>query len=423
MLLNNFSKSEIMEKYNFEDEATAWNEMQEIRNSFSPNLLNDIRVSSREDAVEKARNIVQRTLSEFGKHYDFSNIEPGHGPGHIMRDYMNAVILFSKLDANPKHILPGFVGGALHDIGCAVVPRYEEDKRVVRHAEAGSLLVKQLLDKDTSLNDAEKISIVYTMAAHTHYRTESKIECADGETRIIKPYLEFDKNNQPLWPVWFTRWIDRLDCNGPTFIGRHYLTLGEVHKDFDGKENFDVDFENHMKPSLRPFAEQVDENKKRNQTMSEHMKMFADSQSNESPYGEYDYGFMVELRNKSKERIDRIINSTQNAPRFFIDTEWDIRNSWKLFLSEKIEPSNLGNKTAKTLDKMFGKLDDKTRHAWCNAFLTTMNEYVGYSQEKLSMLSDKNDEVYAVPGITEDLRKVIDIRDKDLFAKYSHLFR
>ncbi|MEK7148151.1 MAG: hypothetical protein AAB758_02535, partial [Patescibacteria group bacterium] len=283
-----------MERYNFKNEATAWNEMQEIRNSFSPDLLKEIRVSYRTDSVEKATEIVQKTLTAFkDAGYDFSGIEPGHGPGHIMRDYMNSIILFSKLEANPKYILPGFVGGALHDIGCAVIPRYEEDKKAVRHAEAGALLVKNLLEENIDLNDAERISIIYSMAAHTHYRGGSEIKCADGETRIVKPYLDLDDTGNPIWSVWFTRWVDRLDCNGPTMIGRHYLTLAEEHKDYDGETHFDIEFAHHMNPLLRPFKEQVDEKGKRNQTMSEHLKMFADSQSNDSPYGKWDYGFMT----------------------------------------------------------------------------------------------------------------------------------
>ena len=323
---------------------------------------------------------------------------------------MNSSILFSNLEANPKHLFLGFVGGSLHDLGCAVVPRYDESKRVVRHAEAGSLLVKSLLENETRLSEAEKISIAYVIAAHTHYRGEDPVQCQDGETRIVKPYQDLDENGKPIWPIWFTRWVDRLDCNGPAFVGRHYLTLGEKHEDYDGVVHFDVDFPHHMKPLLRPFKEQVDTSTGvRNQTMSEHMKMFADSQNNESPYGKHDYGFMVQLRDRSRERLYRIVNSTQIHPKFSEEREGEIRTAWASFLAENVEPSRRGRQTAITLEGMFSELEDGTRNAWCNAFLSIMQEYIPYSLDRLSLLEEEtlNAYYYHLPGIADDIREII----------------
>ncbi len=396
-----------MEKYNFSDEVTAWNEFQEIRNSFSPSLYDSIRANSRGEAIERAIDVTKSVLEDFAKVYDFTNIEPGHGPGHLMRDYMNSLILFGELEGvNPKHIFPGFVGGALHDIGCAVIPRYEESTRALRHAEAGSLLVKKLLDKNPDLNDAERISIAYSMAAHTHYTKENVVECIDGKKRTIKPYLDSD-GDIPLWPVLFTRWVDRLDCNGPTFVGRHYLTQAEEHKDFDGVAHFDVKFGHHMNPLLRAFKEQVDNSGNRNQTMSEHMKMFGDSQNNDSIYGKHDFGFMVKLRDRQTERVYRIVESTQSKINFSVEREIQIRDAWTSYLANNVEHSQLGEETAKTLDEMFGELEKGTRNAWCNAFLTTMQEYVGYSRERLHMLEGISEDKLKLPGIADDIRKTI----------------
>ncbi|MBS3086399.1 hypothetical protein J4422_01745 [Candidatus Pacearchaeota archaeon] len=404
-----------MQQYTSETEGKNWQDIQEIRGSFTPKLLEDIRATSKEDAIERATDVIQRTLTSFRDNgYSFANVEPGHGIGHLVRDYMNSYILFSGLEADPKHLFLGFVGGSLHDLGCAVVPRYDESKRAVRHAEAGSLLVKSLLENETELNDAEKTSIAYVIAAHTHYRGEDPVKCQDGETRIVKPYQELDETGHPIWPVWFTRWVDRLDCNGPAFVGRHYLTLGEKHEDYDGVVHFDVDFSHHMKPLLRPFKEQVDESGKRNQTMSEHMKMFADSQNNESPYGKHDYGFMVKLRDRSRERLYRIVNSTQLPPQFSVERESEIRRAWASFLSENVEPSRLGRQTALTLDGMFSGLEEGTRHAWCNGFLSIMQEYIPYSLDRLKLLEKEtlNDAYFHLPGIAGDIRGVISAKGK-----------
>jgi len=388
------------------DEEKSWEQIQEIKNLFSPNIINSVRIKSKQEALEKATYTIQntlRTMKDSG--LDFKNTEPGHGPGHLIRDYVHSTLLFNNLEADAKNIFVGFVGGTLHDMGCSIIPRYDESTRAVRHAEVGALLTKKILDENSNLNDAEKISISHVIAAHTHYTKPSEIKCKDGETRIIEPYKDLDENGRPIYPVWFPRWVDRLDCNGAAFIGRHYLTLAEKHKDYDGIEHFEVDFPQHMQPLLRSFKEQVDEKGNRNQVMSEHMKMFADSQNNESPYGKHDYGFMVEMRDRAKERVYRIVESTQKNEILSPWEEESIREAWISFLSENVEP-RIGNKTARTLDDMFEKLPEKTRHAWCNAFLTTMKEYKEYADEKLKQI-EKTKMVYELPGIIIDVREVI----------------
>ena len=61
-----------------------------------------------------------------------SGLEPGHGPGHFVRDYVNSLRLFKALEADPRHVFIGFCDAALHDIGCAFVPRYQETETVLR---------------------------------------------------------------------------------------------------------------------------------------------------------------------------------------------------------------------------------------------------------------------------------------------------
>jgi hypothetical protein len=259
------------------------------------------------------------------------------------------------------------------------------------------------------LNDAEKIAIAHSVAAHTHYRREEDVKCADDVTRKVEPYLELDSDGNPIWSTWFPRWVDRLDCNGPCFMPRHYLTLAEEHKDFDGQVHFYVKFEHHMKPLLRPMPEQVDGSGNRNQTMSEHLAMFAGSQTNNSPYGKHDFGAMVELRDSYRARLERIINSTQTHTTIIGEQEARLRKDWVKFLGANIEPSVLGQATAKTLDSMFAQLPDTSRTAWLNAFATTMGEYLEWAGEKLKQLDALSfQDVYSIPTVTDNVKEVLE---------------
>lgn len=390
--------------YNSEEEA--WREIQGIRKDFTPEVFGGIRANSREDTVRKAAGIVQRVIKEAGNSYGFSRMEPGHGRGHLLRDYMNSLVLFSNLDTDPRYILPGFIGGSLHDLGCALIPRYEESTRAVRHAEVGALLVRHMLGEFSDLNEAEKLAATYAIAAHTNYTRESVVECSDGEKRTIKPYEELDTNGEPLWPVWFTRWVDRLDINGPTFVGRHYLTLGEEHEDYAEGQHYSIKFHDHMRPLLRKPEEQTDTQGNKSKTMVEHLQMFSNSQTNNSPFGKYDHGFMVELRDMQKSRLDRIIKETQKRDPNF-DSENTVRDNWITFLSRSIEPSQQGRQTAEKLDESFGSLESSIRHPWCNAFLETMREYNRYATGRLALLELIDPELYALEPITRDITHAI----------------
>src|SRR3989339_878259 len=120
---------------------------------------------------------------------DFKNIEPAHGLGHMVRDYLHAINLFQTGNYEPKSIFVGMIAGALHDIGCILIHRYDEKNRAVRHAEIGALLIQDILD-NLNVNDSEKKLIAYAIAAHTHYINTEKIECRDGVKRTRYSYVD-----------------------------------------------------------------------------------------------------------------------------------------------------------------------------------------------------------------------------------------
>lgn len=129
---------------------------------------------------------------------DLGTVDPGHGIGHLARDYLHAVVLAGNTQMDPRHAYIGMVGGALHDIlGCTLMPRYEESRRAVRHAEAGGYLFHKIHRIiDTPPEDA--LLIHYAIAAHTNSGLRSSIKCRDGVSRDLSPYIDSDGEGSPI---------------------------------------------------------------------------------------------------------------------------------------------------------------------------------------------------------------------------------
>lgn len=103
-----------------DDEAQSWERIQELRRSFRPELIDDVSVHSREEAVRKGQELVGNVLACYQKLGVDPALDPAHGIGHLARDYINASIMVPHLDADPRHLYIGFVGGVLHDGGVVV---------------------------------------------------------------------------------------------------------------------------------------------------------------------------------------------------------------------------------------------------------------------------------------------------------------
>jgi hypothetical protein len=331
--------------------------------------------------------------------------EPGHAIGHWVRDYVHALRLCSGLDVELAHAFIGFLGGTLHDIGCSIVPRYQDSKRVVRHAEAGALLLLDLFAKDDcGLNGAEQILVAYAVAAHTHYLRPATVVCADGETRVIEPYKDLDDEGKPIFGVWIARWVDRLDTSGPAFVGRHFLTLVDTHEDFAGAAGFQtIEFAPHMRPLLRDKPDGP-------QTMTEHLRMFANSQATKPPYGLHDFGAMETMRDTRRAQLERIIAATQDAPSNILARQEKILHAWTLFLAINVEPSLKGLRVATRLSQMFEKLDEASRAGWLSGFVQCMIEYDEWAR---SAIPDRWNHQFAgwwnLPGIHASVDSLITV--------------
>lgn len=365
-----------------QNESLAWKIIQQLRSDFSPSLVEKVAVADIGQAMERGISVVSSTLQHLQTHgLGFDQIDPGHARGHFVRDYVNAVRLFPQLEISPREAFVGFCAGILHDIGNSVVKRYDESHRAIRHAEAAALLLGLVWQEfDSGLNEYEQMLIEYACAAHTHYRKEQSVQCADGQTRIITPYQELDENGRPIYLVWTARWTDRLDTNGPAFVGRHFLTLVDAHKDFDGKDFVAVNFEEHLNTDPEAAAH----------TMWKHMKMFAGSQNNESPYGCHDLPRMQEIRDKYKKQLFAVIDAVQKPHELTAADENDFLSMWVSFLSKNCEPTANGEKVAQVLADRFTALPKKDRDGWLWGFRETMIQYERWAQDVLIDL-DQNE--------------------------------
>lgn len=366
------------------DNDSAWHEIKRWREIPIAKLIEEVDVDSREAAFKRG---VQTLQMIFNKLHDvgvrFRMTDPGHGPGHMARDAANAVSLLSKIEADPRHIFIGLMAGVLHDVGCALVDRYADKTRAIRHAEVGAMLVNNVLCLNHSvieLSKAERHLICYAIAAHTHYLKPTEVTRADGQVRTIEPYVDLDKTGKPLYFVWFPRWIDRLDCVGPGFVARHYLTLAKPHADYAGDKGFvDTSFEKDMIPKFQEECGQ--------RTMLDHLRMFSNSQTNDSPYGQWDYGRMIKFRNRAKKRTEEVISAVRDLHKregiLYDEEVKEIRDEWHRFLAEKIEPTGKGAAAADELQIMFENLSLETQQAWCAGFRIVMRQYKDWKDEVL----------------------------------------
>jgi len=390
------------------NEKDSWPLVQDLRKQFETTpltkLMDEVDVRSKEEAINIAIEISHKILSKLKEmNVNFEKVEPGHGVGHLIRDYLHALRLAENLEADPKHLFIGILGGIFHDIlGCITVKRYDENKRTIRHAEGGGIFF-YLLGEKVDLSESERLLGFYSIAAHTCYLKPISVVCEDGITRESTPYVDLDESGKPIMAIWLARWTDRLDVNGPCFVGRHYLTLAESHADYDGKSFYSVRFQNHMNPFLRSEEEIKQSGSK---TMREHITMFAKSQNNQSPYGKYDYGLMTEIRDSYTERLLRIIASFDKSENFSIPQKVLLLSKWKEWLTRNIEPTENAALAAEKLEGMFLTLEEGFRNKWYNAISATLNEYRGWAKDMLSAIAGLYEECFVLP-VFGDIRKVL----------------
>ncbi len=375
-----------------------------------PSAFEDVKVDDHQEALSRGINVVHDVLQRYeGAGIRADAMDAGHGIGHLTRDYINALRLVGRLDLDPRHLFVGFVGGVLHDSGCAIQDRYEDSKKAIGHAEAGAILFNNATRDIKDLNESERYLIALSIAAHTHYLKPRVVPFTTGSENFaevhLKPYEDIDSHGNPVYGLWIPRWVDRLDCNGPAFVARHFLTLGKPREEFAKDSGFyTTTFADSMVPLLRTPEEIKGSGRK--STMLEHLQMFASSQNNDSVYGRYDTPEMQALRDPQTERLRRVIDSVSRANGGY---DPNIIGEWTRFLSETIEPTNIGASTAQTLEEMFGSLDQEAKSAWASGFRIAMTEYAAWAREATDDIRNMElpEEVLTPPLIGRNVLELI----------------
>jgi len=371
------------------DEDKAWKKIISLRREFERNfrqifasleLLRDVR-----QAIEKANEVISASLEVMCDPVKIDEMEPGHAIGHLSRDYLHALILANHQQSlDPRIVYLGMVAGTLHDtLGSALVKRYAENQRVIRHAEASALMFLEI-SKIIGLDCREAMMIAYSIAAHTHYLKRHKVVCTDGVIRTTRPYPDTLQNGLPIYPVIFTRWCDRLDLIGPCYFGRHYLTLTNDHKDYNLNDFCQIKYHSHMRPLNRTSRQiKLDPN---GPTFCEHLQSIIETQIFQSPYGRYDYGFVMWLREQLKASEKRILKGFERPTALSLREETKLLNNWNGWLATKVEPSTLGVKASEILHEKFLGLPQETKTVWYSAMSSTLEEYQIWSKQMRKFL-------------------------------------
>ena len=359
------------------DEESAYQRVLEIRSQFRPELFAEASFAlpkDREYAFAYSSDITLRILSYLEvAGIPFNQADPGHGIGHWIRDLINAHLLLEKLEFEPVHILTGMAGGALHDIGCAFVPRYNEPSTPLRHAEVSGLVLDQIFSEcDFGLTRAQRLLIQWAVMAHTLYSVPQKVMWR-GREFITEPYLDLDKDQKPLYGIWIARWVDSFEAHGSeTFPARHWITLSEEHKDFNDRQFFAVKFSEHVRLILRTQEEIERDHGK--YTMLEHLRRLNNDQA--TIHRKHDFGRTLKIMETKRERMRGFLRGVTEPLKLFTEKERvRIAERWTSFLSNVIEPSQAGLNAAGKLEKMFFSLDSKIQNAWCNGFEIAIRDY------------------------------------------------
>lgn len=377
-----------------------------LRERFHPNLLSGVQVRSIDDTRRRAHHILSELIPLLKEGQREEVVSAGHGIGHTHRDYLHALALTTEEGHYLRVAFIGLIAGALHDIGTGFVERYNETNSTIRHAEAGAIIVYELLTRMALVNADEALLIAWGIAAHTHYLKSFDILCPDEVSRRVDPYMD-TVDGRPFMPIWLPRWADRLDCSGAVFFARHLLTKTEARTDFIDGAFYRSEFAQGMRV-IKPRT--IVERGSDLATILEHFNGFARSQTNASPYGQHDHGVMTRLRDVLREHLLEIISVIVDAyeQETSIDTT-DVMAQYQGFLQTKIEPSQAGiNSAEKIMHLMHDQLDPRTIRAWCHGFEASMRLYEIYVNEHLlPVLTTIDPKLLVLPGTSLTARDVL----------------
>lgn len=407
----NMKRSDIVDF--MQDERRGYRWFMKLRNSFRSELIRE--VPSAFDPVEVIIFLLNK-CKELG--LDFRVITPGHGIGHIARDYVHAVALLG-------HMLPasgsrdisaslGFVSGVFHDIATIFRDRFEDHQNLLRHGEIGAYLIYQLLEDAPHVNDAARKIIAYSIAAHTHHLRPHRY-AVGNDVYIIDPYQDvFD--GKPFLPLWYTRWIDRLDANGVMLPARLFLTLAETRTEDNGITFAHDKLDESMRLLLRGKALQKCSNGNPNQTFLEYLYMYVTTQMHPSVYNVHDSEEMKIVAQKYGTMLYELISLVmQHTDSISLNQQYRIFKQWSHFLVQTVEPARNTIHVVSILEECFFSIENsQLRSAWCAFFRRAIDLY---KRSVMSMLKEGFDQHQHFPTDLPLIGNVLNIIDANVKAQ------
>ena len=205
-------------------------------------------------------------------------------------------------------------------------------------------------------------------------------------------------------PIWVVRWIDRLDCSGPSFLPRQYLKLAFHEGEFDGQGFYESNFFEAMNPKIKNIDS---DGKKKN--VVEHITRYSNTQNNDSVYGQHDFGAMIEIRNGYLGHVKKIIQSfDQSGKNNFSTRKMDVAlKLWNCFLMDNIESGKFNQRSVLKLSSEFMKLPDNFISVWYKGIVTNMNEYKKWSADLEEACYFFKREWLTLPGISDNILNIL----------------
>jgi len=356
------------------------------------------------DGCKKLENLFDNFLDIF---WPYVVVSPtGHGLSHLIQDALVAMAIHEDdidiFDNNEivyvSDYWAGLIGGVLHDLGNAIVPRYADYQRRAGHAEVIAWRVYHLLEP--YLSEPMRDLLGYVIAAHTHYTKPIVIAGQGTDTnnvngdyhRPVYWYEDFIPESGK-WisvGVVMARAIDRMGTRGVIHYGRHLLATadsvqsGIVGIDHTGKEKtFQVDKDAlriHLLPELG--YHEIEGRDAKTPTVLQHVLNYqrGDLGKNNNLYGRNDGYFgvyremMVQKHTQTAKLIKAVVEKEPNMRNFnLMEAFTDIKNSLSM-----ISRATTFNTAWETLFPLYQELDKEQIARWQNGSKVAMEEYIDW---------------------------------------------
>lgn len=375
-------KSRETEKIQSLREFTTSPEGQERIVSFIENLKSEVGnkegwINTCQKADEESQNmpITEQTLVRINRNFEtfINQMPPGHDQGHFSRDLLTSIILYDSLKdkaAFKSEVNTGLLAGTFHDIGTAVIPRYQDNKYGAGHGETGAFLFWQI--SEGLIDENTRKLTAYSIAAHTHYLQPIQVQIPQNYKKD-KYWDEtwVDENNKLIGVApQMTRRSDRTDTNGITLMFRHINSrldsVEEGGQDLSGGEWVNLNHDSLFQ-ILNPLIRDPIENPP---TTLEHIFRFARSNDGKNPYSEKDYLFPAfqEILSLKLSQLENLINIIKEPTNFTSESSEDNKFVHDLFYKiSKADPQRF-EKAWENFQSIWVELSPESKSKWYSGF-------------------------------------------------------